>query len=70
MVAMGRRGRIGGEIVSLGKDLLHRTWNSVQCYVAGWKGGKSRGEWRYIYIYMCIYISDSLHCSLKLSQYC
>ena len=27
------------------KDILHRTWNSAQCYVAAWTGEESAGEW-------------------------
>ena len=50
------------------KDLLHRTWNSAQCYVAGWKGGKLGGEWRYMCVCVCVYlIPFTVH--LKLSQY-
>ena len=26
------------------KDLLYSTWNSAQCYVAGWMEGESGGE--------------------------
>ena len=27
---------------------VYSTWNSVQCYVAAWMGGKSGGEWIYV----------------------
>ena len=27
------------------KVILHRTWTSVQCYVAAWMGGEFAGEW-------------------------
>ena len=39
------------------KDLLYSTWNSAQCHIAAWMGGKF-GEERY----MCI-MAESLHCS-------
>ena len=32
------------------KDILYRTWNSAQCYVAAWMGEESRGNgYRYRY---------------------
>ena len=34
------------------KDLLHSSWNSIQCYVAAWMGGESRGEG--IHVYVCL----------------
>ena len=27
------------------KDLLYSTWNSAQCYVTAWMGGKFGEEW-------------------------
>ena len=27
----------------------YSTWNSVQCYVAVWMGGKFGGEWIHVY---------------------
>ena len=33
------------------KDLLYSTWNSAQCYVAAWMGGRFEGEW--IHAYVC-----------------
>ena len=34
------------------KNLLHSTWNSVQCYMAAWMGGDSEGEWIHVYIWL------------------
>ena len=31
-------------------DLLNRTWNSAQCYVAAWMGGKLGGVWIHVLI--------------------
>ena len=60
------------------KDLLYSTRNSVQCYVAAWMWGNSvqcyvaawmwgefRGEWMYIYLWLCPF---AVH--LKLLQHC
>ena len=41
------------------KDLLYRTWNFAQCYVAVWLGGEVGGEWTHIYVCM----AESLCCS-------
>ena len=32
------------------KDLLHSTWNSVQCYVAAWMGGEFWEECIHVYV--------------------
>ena len=65
MVAgVGRGGRIGGRDREFGMDmytllylkqitnkvLLYSTWNSTQCYVAAWVGGRL-GENGYMYMY-------------------
>ena len=34
------------------KALLCSTWNSAQCYVAASMGGKFRGEWRHVYVWL------------------
>ena len=34
------------------KDLLYSTWNSAQCFVTAWVGGKFRGEWIHVYIWL------------------
>ena len=51
------------------KDLLYSTWNSAQCCLPVWMGGRFQGEWMHIYVYMYMYIyiymSQSLHCSPK-----
>ena len=36
------------------KNLLYNTWNSAQCYVPAWMGGR-------MYTYVCM--AESLHCS-------
>jgi len=41
------------------KDLLHSSWNSIQCYVAAWMGGKFGGEW----IHVHVWLTYTLHCS-------
>ena len=33
-------------------DLLYSTWNSAQCYVADWMGGKFGGEWIHVYVWL------------------
>ena len=49
------------------KDLLCSKGKSAQCYVAAWMGGKFRGEWIHVYVY--VWLSPFvLH--LKLSQHC
>ena len=49
------------------KDLLYGTWNSAQCDVTAWMGGKFEGEWIYVYVY--IWLSPfAVH--LKLLQHC
>ena len=45
------------------KDLMYSTGNSAQCYVAAWMGGKFRGEWIHVYVWLS---SSALH--LKLSH--
>ena len=35
------------------KDLLYSTWNSTQCYVAAWIGGRVWGKWIYVSIFLC-----------------
>ena len=47
------------------KDLLSGTWNSAQCYVAVWTGGKFEGEWIHVYVWLS---SFTVH--LRLSQHC
>ena len=47
------------------KDLLHRTWNSAQCYVAAWMGGMFGGERIHVYVWLSPF---AVH--LKLSQHC
>jgi len=42
------------------RDLLYSTWNSAQCYVAGWMGG---GVWRGMDTWICM--AESLPCSPK-----
>ena len=44
------------------KILLYSTGNSTQCYVATWMGGKFRGEWIHVYVWLS---SFAVH--LKLS---
>ena len=35
------------------QDLLHSTWNSVECYVAAWMGGDlAGGEWIHAYAWL------------------
>ena len=47
------------------KILLYSTGNSTQCYVATWMGGKFRGEWIHVYVWLS---SFAVH--LKLLQHC
>ena len=47
------------------KDLLYSKWNSAQCYVAGWMGGRFGGEWIHVYVWLSPF---DVH--LKLSQPC
>ena len=47
------------------RDLPHITGNSAQCYVAAWMGGKFRGEWIHVYIWL-----SPFAVYLKLSQCC
>ena len=47
------------------KDLLYRTRNSSQCFVAVWMGGELRGEWIHVYVWLSPF---AVH--LKLSQHC
>ena len=47
------------------KDLLYRTWNSAQCYMATWMGREFWREW----IHVCAWLSPfTVH--LKLPQRC
>ena len=46
------------------KDLLYSTRNSARCYVAGWMGGESGGEWIHVYVWLSRF---AVH--LKLSQH-
>ena len=49
------------------KDLLYRTWNSAQCYVAHWMGGAFGGEWVHVYVWMSpffVHVKWSQHCLL------
>ena len=39
------------------KDLLYSTWNSAQCYVAGYMGGGKQGR-----IDTCIFMAESSYC--------
>ena len=47
------------------KDLLYRTWNSAQCYVAAWMEGEFGREWMHVYVWLR---PSAVH--LKLSQHC
>ena len=49
----------------INKDLLYNTWKSAQCYVAAWMGGKFRGEWIHLYIWLSPFAVHH-----KLSQHC
>ena len=46
------------------KDLLHSTWNCVQCNLVAWKRVEPGGE---LDTFVCM--AESLHCSLE-SQHC
>ena len=47
------------------KGLLYSTWNSAQCYVAAWMGGKFGGEWILVYVWLHPFAAQ-----MELSQYC
>ena len=47
------------------KDLLYSTWNSAQCYVAGWMVGEFGKEGIHVYVWLSPF---DVH--LKLSQHC
>ena len=47
------------------KILLYSIGNSTQCYVATWMGGKFRGEWIHVYVWL-----SSFDVHLKLLQHC
>ena len=47
------------------KDLLSSTGNSPQHYAAVWMGGRLRGEWIHVYVWLHPFTDD-----LKLSQHC
>ena len=34
------------------QGLLHSTWNSAQCYVAGWMGEEFGEEWIHVYVWL------------------
>ena len=34
------------------KDLLYRTWNPAQCYVAAWMGGNFGEKWIHVYVWL------------------
>ena len=46
------------------KNLLYSTWNSAQCYVAGWMRVEFGGEWVHVYVWL-----SPLAVHLKLSQH-
>ena len=46
------------------KDLLYSMWNSAQCYVTAWIGGKFGREWIHLYVWL-----SPLAVHLKLLQY-
>ena len=41
------------------RDLLYRSWNSIQCYMAVWMGGEFGEEWIHVYAWL----TYTLHCS-------
>ena len=46
------------------KDLLYSKWNSAQCYVAAWMGGRFGGEWIHVYVWLSpfdVYLKPSQH---------
>ena len=45
------------------RALLCSTWNSAQCCVAAWMGGKFRGKWRDVHVWL-----SPFAVYLKLSQ--
>ena len=47
------------------KSLRYGTWNSAQCHVPAWMGGKFGGEWIHVYAWLSPFL---VH--LKLSQHC
>ena len=47
------------------KDLLYRTRDSAQCYVAALMGGEFGGEWICVYVWLRPFADH-----LKLSQHC
>ena len=47
------------------KDLLVRTGNSAQCYVAAWMEGEFGGKWIQVYVWLS---PSAVH--LILSQHC
>ena len=56
----------------INKDLLYSTWNSAQCYVTAWMGGKFGGEWIHVYVWLSPFIvplKPSQHCSAAIPQY-
>ena len=80
LMVMGKRGRRGERIVRefgmglytmlylkwiINKDLPYSTWNSAQHYAAAWMGGKFRGEWIHVYVWL-----SPLIVHLKVSENC
>ena len=54
--SLDERGDWGGHVHTAtfkwvtNKDLLYSTWNSAQCYVAGWMRVEFGGEWIHVYV--------------------
>ena len=49
----------------INKDLLYSMRNSAQCYMPAWMGGRFRGEWIPVYVWLSLF---AVH--LQLPQYC
>ena len=47
------------------KDLLYSTWNSAQCEVAAWMGGRFGQQWIHGYVWLSPF---GVH--LKIPQHC
>ena len=53
------------------KDLVYKTGNSAQCYVAAWMGEGLGGERIQVYVWLSpfsVHLKLSQHCSLVISQ--
>ena len=50
------------------KDLLHSSWNSVQCYVAAWKGGEFQGTGYSVYVWLNSFTSLATVTTLFVNQ--